>query len=87
MSAKPRVIPIVRSLLNRNNFNPTLTTYVNSRHQQMETKQAFHDELERYRALLAVTTDPVGLLLLQDIITEMEAIERRWDELYRRDQS
>jgi hypothetical protein len=53
----------------------------------METKQAFHDELERYRALLADTTDPVGLLLLQDIITEMEAIERRWDELYRRDQS
>ena len=53
----------------------------------METKQAFHEELERYRVLLAETTDPVGQLLLKDIIAEMEEIERRWDELHRRDRS
>jgi hypothetical protein len=33
----------------------------------MESKQAFHVEIERYRVLLAETTDPVGLLLLKDI--------------------
>jgi hypothetical protein len=43
----------------------------------METKQAFHEELERYRVWLDETTDPVGQLLLKDIITEMEEIERR----------
>jgi hypothetical protein len=53
----------------------------------METKQAFHEELERYRVLRAETTDPVGLLLLKDIIAEMEEIERKWDELHRRDRS
>jgi hypothetical protein len=47
----------------------------------MEKKQEFHEELERYRALLAETTDPVGLLLLKDIVEEMEEIERKWDEL------
>jgi hypothetical protein len=47
----------------------------------MESKQAFHVEIERYRVLLAETTDPVGLLLLNDIIGDMEDIERRWDEL------
>jgi hypothetical protein len=53
----------------------------------METKQAFHEELERYRVLLAETTDPVGLLLLKDIVAEMEEIERRWGELHHRDRS
>jgi hypothetical protein len=47
----------------------------------METKQDFQHELERYRVLLAETTDPVGLLLLKDIISEMEEIERKWDDL------
>lgn len=46
----------------------------------MTKKQEFHDELERYRVLLTETTDPVGLLLLKDIISEMEQIERRWDD-------
>ena len=50
----------------------------------METKQDFRDELERYRVLLAETTDPVGLLLLKDIISEMEEIERKWDNLKQR---
>ena len=50
----------------------------------METKQDFRDELERYRVLLAETTDPVGLLLLKDIISEMEEIERKWDDLKQR---
>jgi len=59
-------------------------TWVNSRHQRMETKQDFRDELERYRVLLAETTDPVGLLLLKDIISEMEEIERKWDDLKQR---
>jgi hypothetical protein len=47
----------------------------------MGARQDFHEELERYRAMLAETTDPVGLLLLKGIISEMEEIERRWDEL------
>ena len=47
----------------------------------MESKQAFHDEIERYRVLHAETTDPLGLLLLKDIIGDMEDMERRWDEL------
>jgi hypothetical protein len=46
----------------------------------MDSKQAFHDEIERYRVLLTETTDPVGLLLLKDIIGDMEDLERRWDE-------
>ena len=50
----------------------------------METKREFQEEIERYRALLAETTDPVGLLLLKDIIKEMEEIERTWDELKQR---
>jgi|SoiMethySBSTD1v2_1073268.scaffolds.fasta_scaffold3023757_2 hypothetical protein len=50
----------------------------------METKQDFQDELERYRILLSETTDPVGRLLLKDIISEMEEIERKWDDLKRR---
>ena len=53
----------------------------------MGAKQGFHDELERYRTLLAETTDPVGLLLLRDIVAEMEEIERRWDELKREERS
>ena len=51
---------------------------------RMETKQDFQDELERYRILLAETTDPVGRLLLKDIISEMEEIERKWDDLRHR---
>jgi hypothetical protein len=47
----------------------------------MESKQAFHDEIERYRVLLAETTDPLGLLLLKDIIGDMEDMERRWADL------
>jgi hypothetical protein len=50
----------------------------------MDTKREFIDELERYRLLLSETTDPVGLLLLKDIITEMEDIERNWDQLKQR---
>jgi hypothetical protein len=50
--------------------------------QGMETKQDFHEALERYRALVAETTDPVGLLLLKDIIAEMEDVERRWNEVH-----
>jgi hypothetical protein len=52
-----------------------------ARRLRMESKQAFHDEIERYRVLLAETTDPLGLLLLKDIIGDMEDMERRWDEL------
>jgi hypothetical protein len=47
----------------------------------MQTKQDFHEELQRYRLLAAETTDPIGLILLKQIIAEMEEIERRWDEL------
>ena len=46
----------------------------------MEKKREFHEELERYRLLLDETTDPVGMLLLKDIITEMEEIERKRDD-------
>jgi hypothetical protein len=60
------------------------TTRIYQRLPSMENKQEFHDELERYRALLAETTDPVGLLLLKDIVEEMEEIERKWDELKHR---
>jgi hypothetical protein len=59
------------------------TKPVSARLLQMETKQAFQEELERYRVLLAETTDPVGLLLLKDIISEMEEVERKWDSLKR----
>jgi hypothetical protein len=50
----------------------------------METKQEFHDELERCRLLLAETTDSVGVLLLEVIVSEMEELERRWDENHQR---
>jgi hypothetical protein len=46
----------------------------------METKQEFHDKLQRYRVLLSETTDPVGVLLLKDIIKEMEEIVGKWDD-------
>jgi hypothetical protein len=49
----------------------------------METKEEFHDELERCRVLLANTTDPIELLLLEVIVSEMEHIERRWDEVHK----
>ena len=47
----------------------------------MQSKQDFHEELQIYRLLAAETTDPIGLILLKQIIAEMEEIERRWDEL------
>jgi hypothetical protein len=47
----------------------------------MQTKREFHEELQRYRSLAAETTDPIGLILLNQIIAEMEETERRWDDL------
>ena len=55
--------------------------FANRRHSNMETKQEFCEQLERYRALAAETTDPIGSLLLKHIIADMEDIERRWEEL------
>jgi len=42
-----------------------------------EDRHKLHATVEQYRALLAETTDPLGRLLLRDILAELEYAENQ----------